>query len=182
MVLKSLGVGLLILSLYALYKVLITRYYSHWKPWVGVGWLLSYDHDTGLVTVATFLLKSPVGWADIKRGSILLARNGEKIPTFAIKEDFTVWLRSVVPVIGRSVTYTLREPLGNDEWCEREVTLWYETLRGNIPLYAPLPTHEQMHQDWKDNMPTFKIEYPTFRCPRTGVIYHRKKVIPVEDF
>jgi hypothetical protein len=182
MFLKILGALLLILFLYVFYKVLKRRYHTHWKSWIGVGWMLDYNHVTKLVKIPTYFLDSPAGRAETKRGSILLARNGEEVPVFESKEDFITWVKSVVPKVGESVTYRLKEPIGKDEWQEREVTLQYEKLHGTIPRYVPLPTLEEQHQDWLQLMPNFKAVYPTFRCRRTGVIYHRKRVIQVGDF
>lgn len=181
MLLKILGALLLMLFSYVFYKILTNRYRTHWKSWVGVGWIIEYNSDTRKITIPTYLLNSPAGRAKIKRGSVLLSRNGKKL-LFETKEDFQAWVTSWgAPVAGDEVTYCLLEPAGKDKWNERTVTLKYERLRGQIPYYAPLPTSEQMHQDWRRLMPNFKAVYPTFRCPRTGVIYHRVRIIPVGD-
>jgi hypothetical protein len=182
MLLNIFGALLLIITTIVLFKTLKKRYQTHWRPFVGVGWGLNYDEKTKQVTIPTYFLKSPAGRANIKRGSILLARNGEVVPVFETKYDFILWVKSLNPEVGKAVTYKLLERVGKDVWEEREVTLRYERLRGEIPFYAPLPTHEDMHQDWKRHMPRFKVYYPTYRCPRTGITYHRIRIVPVRDF
>ncbi len=182
MLLYIIGALLLALFFYVLYKVLTSRYHSHWQSWVGVGWIVDYNFATKKVTIPTYFLNSPAGRSNIKRGSIVLARNGEDIPNFESKEDFIPWVRSLKREVGKVVTYKLLEPISNDVWEEREVTLRYEKLRGTIPVYAPLPTSEDMHQDWKRLTPNFKAAYLMDRCPRTGVRYHRVRIIPVGDF
>jgi hypothetical protein len=181
-VLKILAVWALGLGILVFCRILSYLYHSRWKPWIGVGFLFKYDHDTGMVSVASSLLKSPAGRSGIKHGSILLSRNGREVPVFATKDEFPVWLKSLSARVGRVVRYKFLEPQENGQCQEREVVLRYQKLHGTIPRYAPLPTEEQMHQDWKFLMPAFKARYPIFRCARTGVLYHRRKVIPVDDF
>ena len=182
MLLKIFGALLLSFLLWVLCKALIKRYHSHWKPWIGIGLVLSYDDKTKKVTISTYLLNSPAGWAKIKRGSVLISRNGE-LADFESKEAFRTWLDSrEKALIGDEVSYRLLEPADKNDWVERIVTLSYQKLHGGIPQYAPLPTAEEMHNDWRQLMPNFKAVYPHYRCPRTGVIYHRVRIIQVGEF
>lgn len=180
MLLKVLGALLLVLFLYVLWKALVRHYRSRWMPWTGAGWILRYDPESKQVTVSTYLLESPAGRAQIQRGSVLVSRNGE-YADFESGDAFRAWVASWgKPVVGTEVIYQLLEPTGTGTWEKRIVTLRYEELHGSIPQYAPLPTSQEMHEDWRFLMPEFKAVYPTYTCRRTGVTYHRRKVIPVD--
>ena len=131
------------------------------------------------MTVGTFLLKSPVAEAGVVRDSVMLERNGEKLPSFQNKEAFVQWLKSFRPVRGETVTFKLLKPSKKDEWAEQEVTLTYKIIHGEIPYFPRrFFTSEERHQHWKQCVGTANNYYPQWRCPRTGVTYETRRVVP----
>jgi hypothetical protein len=170
------------LLLVILFFILRSRYRTHWKPWIGIGWIISFDENTGEVTIPTFLIKSPAARAGVKRGSVILERDGIKLPELKTKQDFLDWKKSwKKPVKGKSITYLLKEPLSKGEWSEREVTITYGRIYGDIPHYPRrFFTSEERQQHWRDGLARFRNYYPTYRCRRTGVIYETRRIVPID--
>jgi hypothetical protein len=174
-----LGLGALLLIV--LFFFLRSRYKSHWKPWIGLGWILSYDRLSQEVTIVTFLLNSPPAKAGVVRGSIMLERNGEKLPSFANKQAFMDWIKSHRPACGKTVTFRLLEPAINNGLVEREVTLTYQRMYGGIPHYPRrFFTAEEKRRHWRESVGEFNNYYLRHTCPRTGVTYEKRRTVPID--
>ena len=105
------------------------------KSYIGFGWVLEYDKQTGFGRVLSRLTKGPAGKAGIYQGDILLSCELSPLSFASAAEMKEFWKKEIQRLkVGDRKNFRIRRD-GKVLKFELEA----EVIYGRIPVYDPLP-------------------------------------------
>lgn len=108
------------------------RYY---KSYIGYGWVLQYERDSGFGRVLSRLVKGPAGKAGVVHGDLVLSCNMTPL-SFATPEDMVSHWKQEVAKLKIGDKNTFRVKRGGEVL---ELELEAGLILGSIPVYGRLP-------------------------------------------